>query len=1663
MSALQAALTFRASRLVHAFLIAVLALALGGCAAMAPFFARPGLKPTGAAATALANRDAAVTAASLAAARVPGLPVGDPATTNTLNPDAVAVPGGGAIPVQPAVVLKTDSPIVLAGQVRAPRSGDRFAVQAVSGDVVTDATVTLISSGGKSEAIGKTDSAGVFKLYLASFVPAVNGHYYLEAVKGLGPNAPGKDSPRFRTIVKWTGAGWLSCTNGTNPVPPAPDSSIVINSLTTAVALEIALDSNLSMSLGIGKVDATANALKATPAFPNHSDAEIAALAADLTTFLTNDIDPIGSVGAIKPNLGSLSAGSGFPGALLTITGSGFLPVSGGNTVKFGTTAAPVYLATATKLIVGVPSGAASGNVTVTTNRGGTSNGLPFNVTAGVSILVKTNNILAPYYISGAESVPQPGNRNVTVYPGTSQVVFSTGQAATFVVSTDGTVDASLSNGALTGLPGEIDFNTISLAINPNGYAGNYVLNGGFMPSSITGNGSALVLKGLLAYQMVAGTVHLFDMDSAGTVTPRLAWATGAVGSLTFANSSLTVQANGYTGNWSINGVTASAQTGTVVLSVPKASSGYVFNVLGTAFTFDVSGTNVVTTTSSYATGGTNSLTLNMVSVQVDAKGFTGQWTIGNVTSGWVRDTQTVTMMKNFNYRISFWPGNSYVAFGVDAGGGLSIQSAGGQATTGVVTASAGKLTFTTDDVVINSAGWKGYYGLLYGSTPGSWTWLQPTAGDPNWVIGNRTYKVLLGMTSYYYLYFYPGTGEDYVNLNITAGGVVQAMSGSVRISTDVATYGTKSVQFNTVMVPVNTNNWGGNWGLLYGDGPSRGWSWLTSANGDPNWIIGNRNFMLLKGVTDYYYLNFWPGANGNYHAVMSVDKNGVVSDKAAGTAAPVTDQAVTCGAASIALNVADVTINTNGWGGWYGMFYGTSPSQGWTWLPTSTNDPNWVFGNKTYKMVRGIQNYYYLWFYPGGTGYYLTLDLAAGSDTLTVGLNGNNVTTSALASTTSRTITFNTTNITVNPNKWTGYYGLLYGHSPQQGWSWLGDGSGNPNWVNDSTGNSVTKTYKVLKGMVDYYHFSYWPDPTKYRVVFNVDGGASPTISRVGTGSNATKGALWLNGVNTDSSTTTTLTVPTSSLEMDEGNWEGYWGFLYGAGPSQGWTWLTSQTGEPNWVKKAPSQANTKFSMVKGLTDYYYLYFWPGGTGNYWLNLNLSDTDVLTAKENGGPVHTTVATYTSGANPKVTFNTTLTSVDPNGFRAYWGILYGISASMGWTWTPATNGEAWWQFNNQKRDFWLLRGIDNYYFVYFWPGASDDYVQFKNDPSTGAVSYVDKGARFGAQSILFQNPSAASLKFNTQKITIDNNGWRGYHGMFYGNSPQQGWTWLNSESGEWWVIGKNYWYLIKDTTNYFQHIFWPIGANYYRSLNVSSTGVLSSPEGGAPVTSSVYSSVSGSTLTMNTGDVYFNNNGYGGATGMMYGISPQQGWTWVSDEDSNNCCWAESASAAPTNRRFKMLRGISNYYFITFWPWEPYLNFNLDGSNNIVQNQGGSSNVTANVSVVTVSAGQLRASTCLENLYSNVGTPRWLMYYGETQSKNTAFDMTGSRDWVNVAYPTTRQWRLLKGMSNYWWWAVEGKTGYISWSTNTAGDPTWGWGGTFNGQTFYASNGGSCN
>lgn len=258
--------------------------------------------------------------------------------------------------------------------------------QAVPGDITNQATVALIDAiTGETRTSTVTDASGNYSLSMPGFNPALNGTYVLEATKGLYAQLPGNVAPRFRTLVQYTTSGWKSLTSATAGGPSA------INAHTTAVAIVSALDPiGLPPANAMGKVNPTPpGSLNATPTFATHSDTELNAMATDIINTLSQDQDPVANTNAVKPTLSGMTPTTAGVAQPVTLTGTGF--VTGDSTVKVGAATIPagnVLLTTKSQIIFTIPAGITSGNVTVTTTRGGVSNGIPLSIPNSAAVTV---------------------------------------------------------------------------------------------------------------------------------------------------------------------------------------------------------------------------------------------------------------------------------------------------------------------------------------------------------------------------------------------------------------------------------------------------------------------------------------------------------------------------------------------------------------------------------------------------------------------------------------------------------------------------------------------------------------------------------------------------------------------------------------------------------------------------------------------------------------------------------------------------------------------------------------------------------------------------------------------------------------------------------------------------------------------------------------------------------------------------------------------------------------------------------------------------------------------------------------------------------------------------------------------------------------------------
>lgn len=303
-------------------------------------------------------------AATLTGCKTPGLLASGPMATGVAPVSAGSLSGQAL----------TD-PHALSGVVAFPV---RRGTQATAADVVNAATLQLIDTATNLTLVsgvmtnGGTGNESFTLTIPSTFAPTVGQTFMLEAIKGLASNAPGNEALRLRTIVQWTANGWTSITGG---------AAIALTAMTTAVSIISSVDpANVPPAQTIGDVTYSLGNSTFTGALPGHTLAEVNNLTASVTSFISGNADPVANVGLITPQVTGLTVNRGAIGDVVAVFGDGFSPVTGAATVSFNGANAGTYLVRSrTALYVVVPSGATTGNVTVTTANGA-SNGMPFTV-----------------------------------------------------------------------------------------------------------------------------------------------------------------------------------------------------------------------------------------------------------------------------------------------------------------------------------------------------------------------------------------------------------------------------------------------------------------------------------------------------------------------------------------------------------------------------------------------------------------------------------------------------------------------------------------------------------------------------------------------------------------------------------------------------------------------------------------------------------------------------------------------------------------------------------------------------------------------------------------------------------------------------------------------------------------------------------------------------------------------------------------------------------------------------------------------------------------------------------------------------------------------------------------------------------------------------------
>ncbi len=868
-------------------------------------------------------------------------------------------------------------------------AGQGYRIQATVGTVLDSATVTLLDAGGSVLASGVTDARGAFSLTVP-FAPALNGHYVLESAHGKTGEVQGNAVVRLRTILRWSGSGWLSITNSTT------SGSVVLNSLTTAVALLSALDPvNVPPSATIGKVVATSDPayLNEAVTFTNHKDDEIRAMASNLLAVLDDDLDPVESVDQLTPTLTSLSSSNAAVGTMITLAGRGFVAIPSRNYVYFQGARASVYHATATRLVVGVPAGAATGKVWVTTDLGDgvlrTTGELGFTVPT-TNVTINSGTFRGSWYIPGVNTWAN-GPETLALNRGRTYQMVINGyfDSFMFTVGSDGKVTC---DGSATGGTNTLTFNTVDVAVNPNqaqqAWSISGVTNWIYGSQTVTllkNNRGGLTVNGLYGTNGLWGLPVRFSIDAAGNVASLDGRATGGAASLGLNVANVKFVLGAYENQWVISGFTGWRK---VDETLPLVKGGrYRLNLYGASYAilFDVGTDGAVTivpaegVARATASGGTATPTITVATrrLNVRTNGYYGNWQLSGFFSG--SGDQSFVLATNNDYRVYLWP-VGWVLINFGSTGTVTIKNTYGQGLNGTFSAATGAtdaLNFSVAKVAIKPNGVKTYLYSPYLTVAG---WTETWNGQRDQI------DVFALKGTSYYVYTY--ANYDYMWFDVKADGSVAVQSNSTGMVTASGGTATPTLTYITGDVSVNPGNKAGIWYALYMDIESE-------------WRVGTASVKVIKNQR--WAIRLYD--NESWNDWVELKDTGIVVYPGA--------KYVSVSGGALVWSTKTVTIKPNGYIGNYRITYaGRHTSDD----PEVENYTPWVKNENAFELVtsasRRVQGYFYTY---GGTNRFwietngsVTIDPETNFATYDAG-------TSAL--------TLRTRTATITPNPSSGWY----------------------------------------------------------------------------------------------------------------------------------------------------------------------------------------------------------------------------------------------------------------------------------------------------------------------------------------------------------------------------------------------------------------------------------------------------------------------------------------------------------------------------------------------------------------------------------------------------------------------------------------------------------------
>lgn len=276
------------------------------------------------------------------------------------------------------------------------------------------------------------------------------------------------------------------------------------------------------------------------------------------------------------------------------------------------------------------------------------------------------------------------GARAVTLVPGTNYVAHAGGVgnlgSVFFAVAADGTVtpialSGAPDNAAAFGGAHRLTFKTATVAVDPAAFTGSW--NVERVGATGTGPRALILVKGTNYAAHVGGVgnfgVVFFSVDGGGVVTPidgswlpTNAWATGGSRTLTFKNTTLTVDPAAYTGTWRLWAITPML-TGVQSITVVPGTTylvhiGGVGNAGTVSLTVAANGNVTVDNGISGSALGSR-VTLANETITIDPGSETLRWVLAGYP--YLIGKQTVTLIPSTSYVLGTAAAGPSVVFNV--------------------------------------------------------------------------------------------------------------------------------------------------------------------------------------------------------------------------------------------------------------------------------------------------------------------------------------------------------------------------------------------------------------------------------------------------------------------------------------------------------------------------------------------------------------------------------------------------------------------------------------------------------------------------------------------------------------------------------------------------------------------------------------------------------------------------------------------------------------------------------------------------------------------------------------------------------------------------------------------------------------------------------------